>query len=44
MANLVVEKKVLTSPKEIRADAKQAPSSLAIWAAMISVYIVWGST
>ena len=22
----------------------QAPSSLAIWAAMISVYIVWGST
>ncbi len=43
MANRVVEK-VLTSPKEIRADVKQAPSSLAIWAAMISVYIVWGST
>jgi drug/metabolite transporter (DMT)-like permease len=44
MANLVVENKVLTSPKEIRSDVKQAPSSLVIWAAMISVYIVWGST
>jgi len=44
MANLVVEEIVLTGSKETLADVKQAPSSLAIWAAMISVYIVWGST
>jgi drug/metabolite transporter (DMT)-like permease len=34
----------VANPKGSQTAAQSAPSTVAIWAAMISVYIVWGST